>query len=60
VKTVAMALVAADVEVIIAKVIAKAHVKVLARANVVVVLVVKVLALGHVNTAVQVKNNSNY
>ena len=49
-----------DVEVIIAKVIAKAHVKVLARANVVVVLVVKVLALGHVNTAVQVKNNSNY
>ena len=54
-----MALVVVDAEVIIAKVIARVLVKALARVNVVAVLVAKVLAQGHVNSDVPVKNNSN-
>ncbi len=51
--------VAVDVEVIIAKAIARVLAKVPARANVADVLVAKVLALGHANTDVPAKSNSN-
>lgn len=54
-----MVLVVVDVEVIIAKAIARVLVKAPARVNVVAVLVAKVLALEHVNSDVLVKNNSN-
>jgi len=54
-----MALVVVDVEVTIAKAIARVLVKAPARVNVVAVLVAKVLVLGHANLDVLVKSNSN-